>query len=84
MKQWEPARQYSSWWTSRTVSCANSPADIAPELSDLAEKATAIVDKRCTAGAHVHDAGLLVTQRFIGEGQLIDIADIPRDLLDTP
>ncbi|MGI5287993.1 cysteine hydrolase [Nonomuraea polychroma] len=33
------------------------------------------------AGQHVHDAGILVTKRFIGEGQIIKVADIPRLLL---
>ncbi|MEU6710054.1 cysteine hydrolase [Nonomuraea sp. NPDC046802] len=28
------------------------------------------------AGQHVHDAGMLVTRRFIGEGQIIRAADI--------
>lgn len=35
------------------------------------------------AGRHVHDAGILVTQRFIGAGQIIKVADIPESLL-TP
>lgn len=29
------------------------------------------------AGRAVHEAGVLVTQRFIGEGQIIKVADIP-------
>lgn len=33
------------------------------------------------AGAHVHDAGILVAQRFIGEGQIIHVADIPEGLV---
>ncbi|MFC3986854.1 cysteine hydrolase [Streptosporangium jomthongense] len=33
------------------------------------------------AGAHVHDAGLLVARRFIGEGQIIKVADVPADLV---
>lgn len=33
------------------------------------------------AGAHVHDAGVLVAQRFIGEGQVIRVADIPAALV---
>lgn len=33
------------------------------------------------AGQHVHDAGVLVTRRFIGEGQIIQVADIPATLL---
>lgn len=33
------------------------------------------------AGQHVHDAGILVTRRFIGEGQIIKAADIPTRLL---
>ncbi|MDP4501133.1 cysteine hydrolase [Nonomuraea turcica] len=36
------------------------------------------------AGQHVHDAGVLVTQRFIGERQIITTADIPADLLAPP
>lgn len=32
------------------------------------------------AGQHVHDAGVLVTQRFIGEGQIIKVADVPAAL----
>lgn len=32
------------------------------------------------AGQHVHDAGILVTRRFIGTGQIIKIADIPAHL----
>lgn len=110
--------------------------DIVPELAELAEKATAIVDKTvyslfaddkgralvrdqgwtdiyvcgiatesCVlktavdafeldltpwliedasashAGEHVHQAGVLVTQRFIGQGQIITTADIPPHLL---
>jgi nicotinamidase-related amidase len=33
------------------------------------------------AGQHVHDAGILVTQRFIGERQIIKSADIPARLV---
>lgn len=33
------------------------------------------------AGQHVHDAGVLVTQRFIGAGQIIKVADIPAPLV---
>lgn len=33
------------------------------------------------AGRHVHDAGLLVTRRFIGERQIITTGDIPAHLL---
>ncbi|MGW4791179.1 isochorismatase family cysteine hydrolase [Nonomuraea sp. NPDC004297] len=33
------------------------------------------------AGQHVHDAGVLVTRRFIGEGQIIQVADIPSAFL---
>lgn len=33
------------------------------------------------AGRHVHDAGLFVTRRFIGEGQIVKVADIPQHLL---
>lgn len=33
------------------------------------------------AGQHAHDAGVLVTRRFIGEGQIIKAADIPAALL---
>lgn len=33
------------------------------------------------AGSAVHDAGILVTRRFIGEGQIIKVADIPANLL---
>lgn len=33
------------------------------------------------AGQHVHDAGILVTQRFIGEGQIIKTGGIPAGLL---
>ena len=36
------------------------------------------------AGQHVHDAGVLVTRRFIGEGQIIKTADIPAALLTKP
>jgi nicotinamidase-related amidase len=36
------------------------------------------------AGQHVHDAGILVTRRFIGEGQIIRVADIPAPLLAEP
>jgi nicotinamidase-related amidase len=32
-------------------------------------------------GAAVHDMGVFVTQRFIGEGQIIHVADIPSDLI---
>lgn len=32
------------------------------------------------AGQHVHDAGVLVTRRFIGEGQIIKTADVPAAL----
>lgn len=35
------------------------------------------------AGQHVHDAGILVTQRFVGERQIINVADIPAGLV-TP
>jgi nicotinamidase-related amidase len=110
--------------------------DIAPELQDVAEQATAVVDKTiyslfteegarlveehgwtdlyicgiatesCVlktavdaferdltpwvlrdasashAGPEVHEAGLLVTLRFIGKDQLIDVADIPRHLTE--
>lgn len=35
------------------------------------------------AGQHVHEAGILVTQRFIGERQIINVADIPAGLV-TP
>ncbi|GAA2308751.1 hypothetical protein GCM10010149_68590 [Nonomuraea roseoviolacea subsp. roseoviolacea] len=31
------------------------------------------------AGQHVHEAGILVTQRFIGQRQIIKIADIPHE-----
>jgi nicotinamidase-related amidase len=34
-------------------------------------------------GAAVHDMGLFVTQRFIGEGQLINVADIPGYLTEA-
>lgn len=33
------------------------------------------------AGNAVHEAGVLVTQRFIGKGQIITVADIPGDLV---
>ncbi|MFG1963038.1 cysteine hydrolase [Nonomuraea sp. NPDC049028] len=33
------------------------------------------------AGQYVHEAGILVTRRFIGEGQIIKTADIPAQLL---
>lgn len=33
------------------------------------------------AGQHIHDAGVLVTQRFIGERQIIKAADVPEALL---
>ncbi|WP_055477536.1 isochorismatase family cysteine hydrolase [Sphaerimonospora mesophila] len=36
------------------------------------------------AGEHVHDAGVLVTRRFIGERQIIRVADIPGGLLTAP
>ncbi|GAA3172198.1 isochorismatase family cysteine hydrolase [Nonomuraea roseoviolacea] len=32
------------------------------------------------AGPDVHDAGLLVARRFIGQGQIISVADIPASL----
>ncbi|MEV0144682.1 MULTISPECIES: cysteine hydrolase [unclassified Nonomuraea] len=32
------------------------------------------------AGQQVHEAGILVTQRFIGQRQIIKVADIPADL----
>lgn len=35
------------------------------------------------AGQHVHEAGILVTQRFIGERQIINVADVPAGLV-TP
>lgn len=35
-------------------------------------------------GATVHDMGVFVTQRFIGEGQIITVADIPHDLTRRP
>jgi nicotinamidase-related amidase len=33
------------------------------------------------AGQHVHDAGILVAQRFIGAGQVIKVGDIPTELI---
>ncbi|MDP4504050.1 isochorismatase family protein [Nonomuraea turcica] len=33
------------------------------------------------AGQHVHDAGILVTQRFIGVGQVIKVAELPPRLV---
>lgn len=36
------------------------------------------------AGPAVHDAGLLVTRRFIGAGQIITVADVPERLLTAP
>lgn len=36
------------------------------------------------AGRHVHEAGVLVTQRFIGEGQIITTGDIPTSLVTGP
>lgn len=36
------------------------------------------------AGQHVHEAGVLVTQRFIGKGQIITTADIPASLITEP
>lgn len=36
------------------------------------------------AGKAVHEAGVLVTQRFIGQGQIITVADIPATLLGAP
>jgi isochorismate hydrolase len=36
------------------------------------------------ASKAVHEAGVLVTQRFIGEGQIITTADIPAALLGVP
>lgn len=36
------------------------------------------------AGRDVHEAGVLVTQRFIGEGQIITTNDIPTALVGDP
>jgi nicotinamidase-related amidase len=36
------------------------------------------------AGQHVHDAGILVTRRFIGEHQIIKVADLPVHLVSAP
>lgn len=33
------------------------------------------------AGQHVHEAGILVASRFIGEGQIVRTADLPEHLL---
>ncbi|WP_329521090.1 cysteine hydrolase [Spirillospora sp. NBC_01491] len=35
------------------------------------------------AGQHVHDSGVLVTRRFIGEGQIIAAGDIPVELASS-
>ncbi|MEV6695075.1 cysteine hydrolase [Micromonospora sp. NPDC051196] len=36
------------------------------------------------AGSEAHEAGLLVARRFIGPGQVIQLADIPATLIDLP
>ena len=36
------------------------------------------------AGLAVHESGILVTQRFIGEGQIIGVSEIPETLLAPP
>lgn len=33
------------------------------------------------AGRHVHEAGVLVTERFIGAGQIVRVADLPEVLV---
>lgn len=32
----------------------------------------------------VHESGILVTQRFIGKGQIISVSDIPANLVAPP
>lgn len=36
------------------------------------------------AGSAVHDAGILVSSRFIGKGQIISVKDVPLRLLPVP
>lgn len=36
------------------------------------------------AGSAAHDAGILVSSRFIGKGQIINVKDVPLRFLPVP